>query len=230
MLIYKVFIYLLNINTQWRTTATFNDTPIISYSDHRKTGLYQGSSERREGYQNFGIISLLQPAQVIHYCNQSVLAIVTNLKISVFSIMIFDLISRSALVRFILLCASSFYNSTGLRFYIFFRNQHRVFVIAIVTGEFTILILQKYVFKVCAISFGFWSYYLKVYIHLPCINTQLQTTAQFYLSLTLSRLSLLYWLLGVEMVDNKKTKWCLTRLYVVTVCDIGEEKQSANPK
>ena len=31
--------------------------------------------------------------------------------------------------------------------------QIRVFVIAIVTGECTVLLLQKYGFKVCAISF-----------------------------------------------------------------------------
>ena len=66
-------------------------------------------------------------------------------------------------------------------------------MIAIVTVEFTILILQIYGFKVCVILFGFWSSYLKVYIHLPFINTQRQTTASFSSWLPLSQASLLYW-------------------------------------
>ena len=52
-------------------------------------------------------------------------------------------------------------------------------VITIVTGEFTMLILQKYGFKVCVISFGFYSTHYKVYIHIPWINTQRQKTAPF---------------------------------------------------
>ena len=59
-------------------------------------------------------------------------------------------------------------------------NNNTIFcVIAVVTGEFNMLILQKYSFKVCVISFGFYSTHYKVYIHLPCINTQKRTTAQF---------------------------------------------------
>ena len=54
-----------------------------------------------------------------------------------------------------------------------------LFVIAIVTGEFNILILQKYGFKVCVILFGFYSTHYKVYIHLPWINTQRRTTPPF---------------------------------------------------
>ena len=73
------------------------------------------------------------------------------------------------------------------------NNSTNLFVIDIVTGEFTILILWKYGFKVCIISFGFCSSHFKVYIHLPCINTQRQTTAPFSLWLPLSRVSLLYW-------------------------------------
>ena len=50
-------------------------------------------------------------------------------------------------------------------------------MIAIVTGEFTLLILQKYGFKVCVISFGFYSTHFKVYTRVPSINTHRQTTA-----------------------------------------------------
>ena len=70
--------------------------------------------------------------------------------------------------------------------------QNRVFLITIVTVECTVLLLQQYVFKVCAISFGFWSSCLKVYIHLLCINTHRRTTTTFYLWSSLSLVSLLY--------------------------------------
>ena len=52
-------------------------------------------------------------------------------------------------------------------------------MIAIVTGEFTMLIILKYSFKVCVISFGFYLIHYKVYIYLPCLNTQQLTTAPF---------------------------------------------------
>ena len=116
---FKVYIHLPCINTQQRTTSPFDDTPVISYSDHRTTGMYQGSADSCEGDCNSDIIRLLQPSHEIHYCNQSVLAIVPYLNIFVFSITIFDLISRSALVQLCLWCASYLYNSTGIRFYIF---------------------------------------------------------------------------------------------------------------
>ena len=45
---------------------------------------------------------------------------------------------------------------------------------AIFTDESTVLLLQKYVLKVCALSFVFWLWCLKVYIHLRWINTQLR--------------------------------------------------------
>ena len=161
MFIYKVYIYLPSINKQRRKTAPFNDTSVTSSSDHQTTGIYQGSADCCEGDRNSNIIRLLQQYQEIHYCNQSALAIVPDLNIFVFSITIFDTISISALVRFSLLRANYLYNLTELRFYIFFCNQHRVFVIDIVTGEFTILILHKYGFKVLAISFGFIHLILK---------------------------------------------------------------------
>ena len=156
MFIYKVYIYLTSINTQRWTTAPFDNTPIISSRNRQTTGLYQGSDNCCEVCCNSDIIILLQQFQTIHYCNQSVLYIVPDLNIFVFSITIFDLILGSALVQFSLIRASYLYNLTGLSFYIFFWNQHRVFLIAIVMGEFTILILRTYGFKVCIISFGFY--------------------------------------------------------------------------
>ena len=85
---YKVYIHLPCINTQRRKIAPFNITPVISSSDHQMTGLYQGSAHSCEGYFNSNIIRLLQPSHTIHYCNQSVLVIVSDLNIFVFSITI----------------------------------------------------------------------------------------------------------------------------------------------
>ena len=138
---FKVYIKLPCINTQRQTTATFNGTTIISFSERQKTGLYQGSADRCEGDRNSNIIRLLHQSHKIHYCNQSVLAIFPDLNILVFSTTVFDLIPSSALVRFSLLHESYLYNSTGLRFTHLVCYQHCVFVIAIVTGEITILIL-----------------------------------------------------------------------------------------
>ena len=116
---FKVNIHLPFINTHRRTTVPFNITPIISYGDLRTTGMYKALADCCEGYRNSDIICLLQPSQKIHYCNQSVLVIVPDLKISAFIITISDLISRSALVWFSLLRTSYLYNSMGLRLYIF---------------------------------------------------------------------------------------------------------------
>ena len=110
---YKVYIHILCIRTERQTTESFNITHVISYSDNQTPILYQGSDDSCEGYRNSDIISLLHPSQAINYCNQSVLAIVPDLKIFVFSITIFGLISRSALVQFCLLRARYLYNSTG---------------------------------------------------------------------------------------------------------------------
>ena len=115
MFILKVYIYLSCINTQQQKKTPFDDIPVISSSDHRTAGHYQGSADRCEGDRNSDIISLLQKSQAIHYCNQSVLEIVPDLNIFVFSITIFELISRSALVRFSLLRASYLYDPTGIR-------------------------------------------------------------------------------------------------------------------
>ena len=100
-----VYIHLPLISTHQQTTSPFNITSIISSSNSQKTGLYQGSADHCKRYRNSNIICLLQPSQAINYCNQSVSGIVPDLNILVCSITIFDLISRSTLVRFSLLRA-----------------------------------------------------------------------------------------------------------------------------
>ena len=97
---YKVYIHLPCIVTQWWTTASFNITHVVSSNDRQTPILYQGSSNYCWGDRNLDIIRLLQPSHTIHYCNQSVSAIVPDLNIFVWSITIVDLISRSALVQF----------------------------------------------------------------------------------------------------------------------------------
>ena len=71
--------------------------------------------------------------------------------------------------------------------------QTCVIVLSIVTNEYAILLLWKYGLKVCVVSFGFWSSFLKVYIYLCCINTHRQTTTPFYLWLQSSRVILICW-------------------------------------
>ena len=116
---FKVYIRLPYINTQLITTEPFNNTLVISSSDRQTTGPYQGPAYCCEGDHKSGIILLLHQYQKINYCSESVLAIVLDLNILVFSIRIFELIPRSTLVRFSLLRAIYLYNSSGLRLYIF---------------------------------------------------------------------------------------------------------------
>ena len=66
-------------------------------------------------------------------------------------------------------------------------------MITIVTGEYIVVLLQTYSFKVCTVLFDFWSSSLKVYINLRCINTQKRRTTQFYSYSPLARVSLLSW-------------------------------------
>ena len=94
---YKIFIYLPCIITQRRTTAPLNITHVLSSRDRQTPRLYQGSEDSCGGDYNFNVVSMLQPSLTIHYCNQSVLTIVPDLNIFVWSIMIFDIISKSAL-------------------------------------------------------------------------------------------------------------------------------------
>ena len=72
---------------------------VIKSIKHQNTGLYQGSSDRCEVYRNSDLIRLLQKYQAIRYCNHSVLEILPDLNIFVFSIKIVDLIFISALVH-----------------------------------------------------------------------------------------------------------------------------------
>ena len=62
------------------------------------------------------------------------------------------------------------------------NNNIIVFVIAIVAGEVTMLILQKYGFKACVIFFGLYSTRYNVYIHIPCVNTERQTKAPLHIT------------------------------------------------
>ena len=103
-----------------KKTAPLDITHIISSSDRQNTRLYQGSADFCEGDHNSNIICLLQPYQTIHYCNQSVLAIVPDLNIFVWSIKIFDLISRKrpSTVLFYYVVAICI-TWQGLRFYNF---------------------------------------------------------------------------------------------------------------
>ena len=66
------------------------------------------------------------------------------------------------------------------------KNNTISSVNAIVMGKFTMLILIKYSFKVCVLSFGFYSTNYKVYIHLTCINTQQRTTSPFDITYVIS--------------------------------------------
>ena len=105
---YKVYIHILCIRTKRQTTEPFNITHVISYIDNQTPILYQGSADSCEGYRNSDIIRLLQPSQTIHYCNQSVLLIVQDLNVFVFSIMIFALTLRRALVHFFSITCNTF--------------------------------------------------------------------------------------------------------------------------
>ena len=116
---YKFYIHLPSINTQRWTTAPFNTTDVISSSNRRTLILYQASDDCCEWDCNSDIIRLLQPSLTINYCKQSVLAIVTDLNMFVWSIKIFISFREAPWYSSFLLRARYLYNSTGLRFYIF---------------------------------------------------------------------------------------------------------------
>ena len=59
-----------------------NQVYFIKTSDHQKTGLYQVSADRCEGDRNSDLICLLHKSQAIHYCNQSVVVIVSELNVT----------------------------------------------------------------------------------------------------------------------------------------------------
>ena len=60
---------------------SYDITHVLSSSDLQTPRLYQGSADLCEGDRNYDIIRLFQTSQTIHYCNQSVLAIVPDLNI-----------------------------------------------------------------------------------------------------------------------------------------------------
>ena len=153
---FKIYIHLPCINTQRLATATFDDTSIISYSDRRKTGLYQGSADRCKVDRNSDIIRLLQQSQAIHYCNKSVLAIFPDLNIFLFSITILISFREAPWNGLVYYVQAICITRRGQYSTSFFRNQHRVFVIVIVTCDCTILLLRKYGFKVFAVYFCFY--------------------------------------------------------------------------
>ena len=78
---YKLYIHLLCIKKQGKTTAPFDITHVISSSNRQTPRLYQGLDNCCEGDRNSNINCLLQPSQKIQYCNQSVLAIFPDLNI-----------------------------------------------------------------------------------------------------------------------------------------------------
>ena len=117
---YKVYIHITHIITQWWTKAPFDINHFISYSNRQTPRLYQGWADCCEGDCNLDIIRLLQPSQTIQYCNQSVLEIVPDLNIFVWTIISVDPISRkcpdTVLFYYVLpICITR----RGLRFYNF---------------------------------------------------------------------------------------------------------------
>ena len=106
----------LHSNEQQHNSATLLSYQIMTA---KTKGLYQGSGNYSEKDQNSNIFCLLEQSQAIQYCNQSLLLIIADLNIFIFSITDFDLILRSALVQLCQLHASYLYTPTGVRFYIF---------------------------------------------------------------------------------------------------------------
>ena len=96
---YKVDIRLPCINTQQTTTALFDITNVISYSNYQTPRLYKGSADCCERDNISDIIRLIQPYQTFHYCNQSMLVIVLDMNIFGWSITIIDLTWTIALVK-----------------------------------------------------------------------------------------------------------------------------------
>ena len=102
------------------------------------------------------VISLLHPYLTVHYSNQSVSAIVPDLNIFVWSIKIFDLISRSTLIEYFSITCSIFVYPDGYQCStILVRYQTRASVIVIVIGECTVLLLMNHDIRVCAVLFLF---------------------------------------------------------------------------
>ena len=116
---YKVYIHKPCINTHRQKTAPFDITHAIIFSDLQTPRLYQGSAEHCEVDCNCNIICLLHPSHIIHNCNQSVVAIVPDLNIFVWSITILISFREELWYNSFLLHSSYFYNSMEPRFHIF---------------------------------------------------------------------------------------------------------------
>ena len=72
-----------------------NQVYVIKPSDYQNTGIYQGSADRCEGYRESDLILLIQQSQAVHYCNQSLLAIVPDLNVT-YSVLQFLISFREA--------------------------------------------------------------------------------------------------------------------------------------
>ena len=94
----SVYLASTHINKQQQT---FSSTHALSSKDRQMPRLYQVSDDPCEGDRNSDVIFLLQTSLTLPWCNQSVLAIVPDLNIFVWSITIFGIISRSALVQYL---------------------------------------------------------------------------------------------------------------------------------
>ena len=117
---YKVYIHLTCIITQLWKTAPSDITHVISSSNRQTPRLYHGWADCCEGDCNLDIICLLHPSQTIHYCNQSVLLILLDQNIFIWTITIVNIISRkrpdTVLFYYVLaICITR----QGLRFYNF---------------------------------------------------------------------------------------------------------------
>ena len=114
--ILKVYFDFPCINTQRRATETFDNTPVISppYSKHLRTGLYQGSADRYERDHESDLNCLASAILGNTLLLKTSVSDCPGSERDVFIIAIVDLISRSALVLFSLLCVSYYYNLTEL--------------------------------------------------------------------------------------------------------------------
>ena len=102
----------------------------------------------------------------------------------------------------------------GLRICNLVCYQTRITAIANITGESTILLILKYVIKICAVLFGFWTYSLIVYILLRYINAHRRETTPLSSLFPLSQASVL----------------CCTTKYGFNVCVISFDFYSTHYK
>ena len=106
----KVYIHLSCIIAQQKTLSQFESTLVLSSCNLRTSIMYQGSDVHCNRDHNSFLICLLQPYLKFVSCNISVLVIVPNLNILVWSIKMFFLILRNVLAIFISWQRLWFYN------------------------------------------------------------------------------------------------------------------------